>query len=128
MFDLLEKIYIELQDTKGEVKKTNERLDSLEVNVKKSNERLDSLESNVIRTNERLDSIESNVKKIGMKIDEEITPKIEALFDVYKANTETLTNMSEQIDIIQLDVNTLSIKTAYNNNRIAQIDKLVKVK
>ena len=73
LFELMTKMYSEMQE-----------------GFKKSDKRFDNLEG-------RFDNLESDVKKIGAKIDGEITPKLEALFDGYKQNTEKLTRIENEV-------------------------------
>lgn len=80
LFELMTKMYSEMQEG---FKKSDKRFDNLEG-------RFDNLEG-------RFDNLESDVKKIGAKIDGEITPKLEALFDGYKQNTEKLTRIENEV-------------------------------
>ena len=45
--------------------------------------------------NSRVDGLENEVKKTNIKIDHEIMPKINALFDGYKQNSEKLDRIEE---------------------------------
>ncbi len=47
--------------------------------------------------NSRVDSLENEVKKTNIKIDHEIMPKIDALFDGYKQNSEKLDRIEEGV-------------------------------
>lgn len=105
MFDLLEKIYIEVQETKGEVKSHTERFNNVEI---------------------RLDALENEVNKIGIKIDGELIPTDKALFDGYKDKTEHMTIIDDKIDRLQIDVNSISMKVSYNDSRIIEISKELK--
>lgn len=98
IFDLLEKIYIEVQDTKNEVKKHTLRLDNLE----------------------------SEVKKIGVKIDNDLIPTDKALLDGYKHNSENIAVIDDKIDQLQIDVNNLTMKTVNNDSRIIEMSKNLK--
>lgn len=94
MFELLEKIYVEVQETKKEVNCHTQRLDSFD-------KRFDSIDK-------RFDSLESEVKKIGIKIDEEMIPAQKALLDGYKQNAENITALDGKLDRLQIDVNKAS--------------------
>lgn len=109
-FQLLEKMYGEM--TNG-FTKVNERMDKLESKV-------DSLESKV-------GSLENDVRNIGVTIDGEIKPKIQALFDGYVSNNQKFEELSDKIDNMQIDINTLSIKSLRSDSTIIEIKKRLKV-
>lgn len=91
IFDLLEKIYIEVQSH-----------------------------------GKRLDIIENDVKKIDMKIDGDLIPTDKALLDGYKANSEQIAVIDDKLDGLQMDVNSISMKVSYNDNRIIEISNGLK--
>jgi hypothetical protein len=64
-----------------------------------------------------------NFQKLENKLDGDFTPKIDALFDGYKANSELLEELNDKIDNLQVDVNNLSIKVVNNDNRIIEIKR-----
>lgn len=100
-FELLTKMYAEM----------NGKFDHI-------NNRFDNLEG-------RFDGLESEVKKIGAKIDGEIIPKQQALFDGYIANTERLCQLTESIEDMKIDINNISIRTLKNENSIHEIKKTI---
>lgn len=65
----------------------------------------------------------SGFRRIENKIDGEITPKLDALFDGYKANSQLLEELNDKTDNLQVDVNNLSIKVVNNDNRIIEIKR-----
>jgi len=99
MFELLTKIYSEFQSMKSDV-----------------NERFDTLEGKV-------DNLESEVRKTNVTIENEIKPKIEALFDGYKQNTEAIYELTDKVDYLQSDINNLTIRTLKNENNIIHLSK-----
>jgi DNA repair ATPase RecN len=105
VFDLLEKIYIEVQETKSEVKSHTERFNNVE---------------------SRLDTIENQVKKLSVKIDAELIPTDKAILDGYKDNAEHIEIIDDKIDRLQIDVNSISMKVSYNDSRIIEISKDLK--
>lgn len=107
-FELLTKMYAEMN---GKFDHINNRFDNLEG-------RFDNLEG-------RFDGLESEVKKIGAKIDGEIIPKQQALFDGYIANTERLCQLTESIEDMKIDINNISIRTLKNENSIDEIKKTI---
>lgn len=98
MFELLEKIYVE---------------------VKGHTEQFSNVES-------RLDTIENDVKKLGARIDGKLIPTTDALLDGYKDNSEHITIIDDKIDRLQIDVNSISMKVSYNDSRIIEISKDIK--
>ncbi|MGH4139861.1 hypothetical protein [Clostridium sp.] len=98
MFELLEKIYVEV---KGHTKQFS------------------NVES-------RLDTIENDVKKLGARIDGKLIPTTDALLDGYKDNSEHITIIDDKIDRLQIDVNSISMKVSYNDSRIIEISKDIK--
>lgn len=95
MFELMEKMYIELQSIKSGQEK---------------------IETDVF-------DIRNDIQKLGSKIDAEIIPKSEALLDGYKHNAEKLEEIDEKIDQLRIDVNSISIKTDFNDSRIIELTR-----
>lgn len=109
IFELMTKMYSDMQDG---FSKVNKRLDTVE-------SRLDGVES-------RLDSVEKKVTKTNVSIENDVKPKIEALFDGYKQNTEAINELSDKIDDLQTDINNLTIRTLKNENNIIHFSKNIK--
>ena len=105
MFDLLEKIYVEVQETKKEVKSHTDKFNNVD---------------------NRLDGLENEIKKLGVRIDGKLIPTSEALLDGYKDNSEHITIIDDKIDRLQIDVNSISMKVSYNDSRIIEISKDIK--
>ncbi|MBU3182525.1 hypothetical protein [Clostridium psychrophilum] len=102
MFDLLEKIYIEVQETKKEVKIHTDKFNNVD---------------------NRLEGLENEIKKLGARIDGELIPTSDALLDGYKGDSEHITIIDDKIDRLQIDVNSISMKVSYNDSRIIEISK-----
>lgn len=113
MFELLTKIYSEFQSMKSDV---NERFDTLE-------SRFDNLETRFDNMEDKVDNLESGVRKTNMTIENEIKPKIEALFDGYKQSTEAIYELTDKVDYLQSDINNLTIRTLKNENNIIHLSK-----
>ena len=111
MFDLLTKMYSEVQGMKYEF---NERFDSLE-------HKFDNLENKV-------DNLENKADKTNIIIENDIKPKIQALFDGYKQNVEVINALTNKIDDLQTDVNNLTIRTLKNENNIIHFSKTMEKK
>ena len=73
--------------------------------------------------NGRLDNLENEVRKTNITIENDIKPKINALFDGYKQNTEAITCLTNKVDDLQADVNNLTIRTLKNENSIIHLSK-----
>lgn len=100
LFELMTKMYGEIQEMKGEIKDVKEELSTVKTEVTKTN----------------------------VTIENDIKPRIEALFDGYKQNTESINQVSDKVDEIQRDINSLTIKTLRNENNIIDITKIIKNK
>lgn len=87
------------------------------------NNKFDKINNRFDKMDNRFDNLETEVKKIGAKIDGEIIPKQQALFDGYAANTEKLSELTEGLEDLKIDVNNISIKTLKSENNIIEIKK-----
>ena len=96
----MDKMYSEMQEMKGEIK-----------NVKNE-----------------ISTVKSEVTKTNVTIENDVKPKIEALFDGYRQNTESINQLSDKVDEIQRDNNSSTIKTLKNENNIIDITKIIKNK
>jgi peptidoglycan hydrolase CwlO-like protein len=105
ILDLLEKIYVAVQDTKSEIKNHTERFNNVE---------------------NRLDTIQKEVKKLGITIDENLIPTDNAILDGYKDTAEHITIIDNKIDRLQINVNSISMKVSSNDSRIIEISKDLK--
>jgi predicted nucleic acid-binding Zn-ribbon protein len=105
IFELLEKIYVEVQS---------------------HGKRLDNIDDKFNSIDKTFGSLENEIRKIGLKIDEEIIPTQQSLLDGYKQNAEHINAIEDKIDNMQMDINTLTMKVSYNDNRIIEISKNIK--
>ncbi len=87
LFELMTKLYSEMQEG---FKHTNERIDSMEGELK-------SVKGEVQSVKDDVQSVRDDVKKIKITIEHDLKPKIEALFDGYKQNTEKLERIEEEV-------------------------------
>lgn len=102
LFELMTKMYSDMQEGFSNV-----------------NKRLDNVEN-------RLDKVENEVSKTNITIENDVKPKIEALFDGYKQNTEAINELSDKVDDLQADINNLTIRTLRNENNIINFSKSIK--
>jgi len=79
IFNLLEKVYIELQDTKGRLGNVENKLDNVE-------NRLGNVENRL-----------ENVEKIVVRIENEHGQKLDALFDGYNQNSDKLDRIETEV-------------------------------
>lgn len=111
MFELLTKMYSEVQGIKSEVQGIKSEVKEMKSDV-----------------NGRLDSLEITVNKTNIVIENDIKPKIEALFDGYKQNTESINVLTGKVDDLQTDVNNLTIRTLKNENNMNHFSKVIENK
>jgi len=76
--------------------------------------------------NNRFDKVEKEVTKTNVTIENDIKPRIEALFDGYKQNTESINQVSDKVDELQSDLNRLTIKTLRTETNIIDINKILR--
>lgn len=105
-FELLEKMYSELIDFKKDMTEFKKDMTGFKDNMGSFKEQTSR-----------------NFQRIEAKLDGEIAPKIEALFDGYKSNSEKIEEVHDKIDNLQHDINSLAIKVANNDNRIIEIKR-----
>ncbi len=60
-------------------------------------ELLDAISELLKPINSRLDKIENEVKKANVKIDHEIVPNLNVLFDGYKQNSDKLDRIEKEV-------------------------------
>jgi len=65
--------------------------------------------------NSRIDALEGEVKKTNMTIENDITPKLNALFDGYKQNSDQLNEVIARLDIIEEKVEAHDIQITVLN-------------
>jgi len=106
MFDLLTKMYSEVQGIKSEVQEMKTSI----------NGRFDGLEYKV-------NNLESTVNKTNIIIENDIKPRIESLFDGYTQNTEAINLLTDKVDDLQVDVNNLTIRTIKNEKNIIHFSR-----
>lgn len=92
IFNLLEKVYIDVQEVK---------------------ERVSRVEQSQVRTEERVSSIEervSNVEQSQVRMENKFDEKLKALFDAYSLNNErisNLVNLPDRVSYLETDVRIL---------------------
>jgi chromosome segregation ATPase len=117
---LLEKVYTEFSNKFDEFAK---RFDTIEERITGVEKKISGVEGKITGIEEKMKVVEEEVKKLGIKIDTEITDKVRALFDDRQLLHEKIDEIDEKIDMLQLDVNNLTVKTLYHDNRIKELSK-----
>lgn len=133
LFDLMSKMYSEM--TLG-FKNVDERFNKVDERFNKVEERLDKLELLQETTNKKLETLAEVQQNFQEQLGRDKTENavtlsqqldlIElAVTNTNKSVSETLANMDEKIDILQVDVNHLASKTAQSDNKIIELSRNV---
>ena len=104
-------------------------LNLIEMMYSEFSSKFDNLEKEVLKNRESIAKLENEVlenRHSIVKLENNLTEKIRALFDSRAQINSKLDCLDEKIDKLQMDVNNLTIKTAYNDNRIIEISKNLK--
>jgi tetrahydromethanopterin S-methyltransferase subunit G len=117
LFEFMTKMYNEMQggfkqvnsridgvenEMQGGFKQVNLRIDGVENEMqggfKQVNSRIDGVENEIgfKQVNSRID-VENEAKKTNTKIEHEIMPKLDVLFDGYKQNSDKLDRIQEEV-------------------------------
>ena len=98
-----------------------QQLSALTENQKKLSEHFDSLES-------RFDSLEKGQTKIELRLENEIIPKITALFDGYQLRGDQIENLKLYLDgrleAIALDINYLIGRVVRHDTAILELKRI----
>lgn len=103
-------------------------LDLLEKVYTEFGRKFDAVEQELRGVRQELKETKQDVKKLNAKIDGEISDKIRALFDDRQVVHEKFDEINEKIDRLQMDVNNLTVKTIYHDNRIIELGKKLGIK
>jgi hypothetical protein len=110
MFDLLNKMYSEVQGIKSDIT-------SMKLSMNEMRNDIDG----------RLDKLVYKVDKTNITVENDLKPKIEVLFDGHIQNAESINELTNNIDDLQIDVNDLKIKTLKNENNISNFSKILEI-
>lgn len=94
LFEFMTNMY---SDLGGKINGIENKIDKMEVKMDKMEKRMDSMESKMNVMENKINDIDSEVKKINAKIDHEIMPKLSALFDGYKQNSDKLERIEDEV-------------------------------
>lgn len=101
IYNLLEKVYVELQDTKKEVKGNSQRLDSLEEGQKK------------------LDNV---ISKIETTLEHDIKVNLQVLHERAGNNTTKLENHTERLETIENKIDVLAMSVNSQDKRLEVVE------
>ncbi len=94
-------------------------LQLLETMYREMNQRFDKIE---IKVDENSKEIQENRKAI-INMENNLTEKIRGLYDNREVVKDKLEEMNGKLDKLQVDVNSLTARTAYNENRIIELSR-----
>lgn len=128
IFDLLEKIYIELQNTKGELRGEISDLSNEVAGIKSD---VSTLKSDFTGLKSELEELKSDVKKLGAKIDGEITNKLKTISEeqyIMKNDIKEIKEHQHQHDIkfedLKIAVDSLTHKQIDQEKEIWELRKV----
>ncbi|TCK97809.1 hypothetical protein EDC19_0211 [Natranaerovirga hydrolytica] len=81
------------------------------------------LKSDVTGLKNDIKAVDHKVNKTNLMIENDIKPKIHALFDGYTQNTKDIKELNTKVDTLQHSVNNLEIKAAVNDNKLIDLSK-----
>ena len=112
VFDLLEKMFLEIQNVKSEMQTMQSEMQTVKSEVQTVKSEVQTVKSEVIKNQNSI-----------VKLEEAFHNKIGILFDADQRTQEKLQQIEEKVDILQIDVNSLTAKTAHNESRIIELSR-----
>lgn len=119
LFELMEKMYIEMQSG---FSKVNERFEDLEKKVDKNTILLEKARADIKLIAEVQQSFQ---EQLGKSKDTESKSLNERLDIIELAVTNNSITLNEKIDNLQIDVNNLTAKTALTDNKVIKFEGLL---
>jgi len=112
IFDLLEKVYIEVQETKKDVKVINGRLDGIDGRLDGIDGRLDGIDGRLDGIDGRLDGIDGKLSRLEMKVEHDISNKLDALFEFREEAMQRFDRIETKLDDLseKVDKHDISIQ------------------
>ena len=113
--------------TEGQ-KQLVERIELIEKGQARLENRLDSLENRLDTIENRLDVLENGQTRIELRLENEIIPKITALFDGYQLRGDQIENLKLYLDgrleAIALDINYLIGRVVRHDTAILELKRI----
>ena len=105
LFDLMSRMYSDMQDgfksmysdMQDGFKSVNKRIDTLDTKVSNLEVKVDNLDTKVSNLEVKVDNLDKVVKKTNLVIENDIKPKITALFDGYSLTSNKIENIKNQV-------------------------------
>ena len=111
----MEKVYVELQDTKKEVKNNSQRLDNLESGQNKLEHRMGTIDN-------RMSKIDNRMSKIETTLEHDIKAKLQALHERTGDNTVKLGEHTERLESIENKIDILAMSINSQDKRLEVVE------
>ncbi len=137
MFELLEKMYHEFSSFRKEMTEFKQDMTEFkhemtefkqEMTEFKDNTstRFDQLDKSVHENTTHIEQLHRNVLRVESKLENRIQDKVITLFDAHSFTQDKLEVLDEKLDMIKLDLNSLSIRTAYSDIELLELKRHLK--
>jgi chromosome segregation ATPase len=107
------------------------RIDNLEEGQARMESRMDKLEKSqdilvteVMAVKSKTNQVNANLTKLAIRIENEIEPKINALFDSKEQHTKQITRIEELVNSHNERLDSIEIDTGYLVSRVARLEKM----
>ncbi|MEN3002771.1 hypothetical protein [Dehalobacterium formicoaceticum] len=119
ILSLIEKMYIEFS---GRFEKIDERFEKIDERFEKIDEKFGKIDERFEKIDDKFDELNNKLdqkanKNDIVRLENELKPKIEALFDGYKQNSDKLDSIITRLNIIEEKVENHDIHIAVLNKR-----------
>ena len=126
--ELIEKGQARLENRLDTLDTLENRLDTLENRLDTIENRLDTIENRLDTIENRLDVLENGQTRIELRLENEIIPKITALFDGYQLRGDQIENLKLYLDgrleAIALDINYLIGRVVRHDTAILELKRI----
>ena len=101
LFDLMTKIYTEMQEIKSEQSKTDEKLESLEAKVTKNTLLLEKVDSNVNLLAEGQEAFREQLGRNKEDDSKTITERLQIIELAITSNSKTISQLNDAVEVIK---------------------------